>query len=342
MKVSIIIPTYNRLNDLKKTLSLLLLQDYDNFEIIIINNGPSTDGTDIFLKEIKDPRVKYYKTDLKGVTYARSLGNLLATGEIIIQMDDDVSLFETDTIKKTGEMFKHFEIDILGFVELKNDKEINKYLDRYKNREISEVRECDLREYQIGNIDEFYNITTGFQKVAERPLCLFKINSFRSCFMAYKQEVIKELINWDTNYIKVGSKGLIREETDFLLRARSLKKKIYYSNYSAIYHREGKRDGKLLKRKKDLKNIFYYSSAHTYMATKDLLENRGTNRLFRVLKKQFLFGSSKNPGALMVFRKTKSPIAMAVNILGFFCGLLFAIFIKRNFITDAKKYINNN
>ena len=50
-KISVVVPTYNRLLLLKKCLISLLNQDYDDYEIIIVNDG-SNDKTKEFLKKI--------------------------------------------------------------------------------------------------------------------------------------------------------------------------------------------------------------------------------------------------------------------------------------------------
>ncbi len=52
-KVAILVVTYNRINDLKHCVSLLKEQTYDNYDIIIVNNG-STDGTKKYLDSQSD------------------------------------------------------------------------------------------------------------------------------------------------------------------------------------------------------------------------------------------------------------------------------------------------
>jgi GT2 family glycosyltransferase len=90
--VSIVIPTHNRLDNLKKVLEALEKQTYptNDFEIIVVSDG-STDGTDQFLAE--NPSTlnlrAIFQPDL-GVAVARNMGGQAATGEIIIFIDDDV------------------------------------------------------------------------------------------------------------------------------------------------------------------------------------------------------------------------------------------------------------
>ena len=56
--VSIIVPTFNRVDDLDLTLKSLIAQSYQNFEIIVVDDG-STDGTLEFLSQNEFDKVKY-------------------------------------------------------------------------------------------------------------------------------------------------------------------------------------------------------------------------------------------------------------------------------------------
>jgi glycosyltransferase domain-containing protein len=60
--VSIGLPTYNRLAQLKKAVQSVLEQDYPNIELVLADND-STDGTEQFCREIQrqDDRVSYFK-----------------------------------------------------------------------------------------------------------------------------------------------------------------------------------------------------------------------------------------------------------------------------------------
>ena len=57
---SIILPTYNQSEFLKKSIKSILSQTFKNWELLIINNN-STDNTDNVIKSFKDNRIKVYK-----------------------------------------------------------------------------------------------------------------------------------------------------------------------------------------------------------------------------------------------------------------------------------------
>jgi glycosyltransferase involved in cell wall biosynthesis len=90
--VSIVIPTYNRVDRLKQVFTRLEEQDFPvtRFEVIVVSDG-STDGTDEFLKTC---RPGFHLTPCfqknQGAAAARNLGVQMATGDIVLFIDDDI------------------------------------------------------------------------------------------------------------------------------------------------------------------------------------------------------------------------------------------------------------
>ena len=62
-EVSIIIPTYNRADSLKKSVASVLEQTYPWFELIIVDDG-STDNTKELVESFGDNRIRYYYAGL--------------------------------------------------------------------------------------------------------------------------------------------------------------------------------------------------------------------------------------------------------------------------------------
>ena len=89
---SIIVPTYNRADLIKKTLDSLLAQQYELFEIIVVDDG-STDNTEEIVGAIKDPRIAYYKKNNAERAAARNFGAAVAKGDFVNFFDsDDIAL----------------------------------------------------------------------------------------------------------------------------------------------------------------------------------------------------------------------------------------------------------
>jgi GT2 family glycosyltransferase len=90
--VSIIIPTYNRLQRLKQVIAALENQEYplDNIEVVIISDG-STDGTDAYLSNLKSPlNLIFVPQANAGPAAARNSGIKHASSEYVLFIDDDV------------------------------------------------------------------------------------------------------------------------------------------------------------------------------------------------------------------------------------------------------------
>lgn len=92
MKVSVIIPTYNRKKILKKCLEFLSCQKLsdDDYEVITVDNG-STDGTREMINSLfPSSRIRYFHEPRRGPHIARNLGIKHAKGEIILFVDSDI------------------------------------------------------------------------------------------------------------------------------------------------------------------------------------------------------------------------------------------------------------
>lgn len=85
--ISVIIPTYNRCWILKEALDSVLSQEYNDFEIIVVDDG-SNDATAALLSSYGDRITTIYQ-DNSGVSAARNAGILMAKGNYIAFLDSD-------------------------------------------------------------------------------------------------------------------------------------------------------------------------------------------------------------------------------------------------------------
>ena len=89
MKVSVIIPTFNRCDILPRAIKSVLAQGYGNFEIIIIDDA-SCDNTEFAVSRIRDPRVRYIKqSHNQGAPVAKNVGIKEARGGFVTFLDSD-------------------------------------------------------------------------------------------------------------------------------------------------------------------------------------------------------------------------------------------------------------
>ncbi len=86
MKISVIIPTYNRYERVKRAIMSVLNQSYKAYEVIVVDDG-SEDLTCKIKDEFKS--IKYFYKANGGVSSARNLGIQKASGEWVAFLDDD-------------------------------------------------------------------------------------------------------------------------------------------------------------------------------------------------------------------------------------------------------------
>ena len=87
MNISVVIPTYNRVELLKRSIDSVINQTIKPFEIIIVDDG-SNDGTEAMVKKKYDS-LKLIKQKNKGASAARNTGIKASSGEWICFLDSD-------------------------------------------------------------------------------------------------------------------------------------------------------------------------------------------------------------------------------------------------------------
>jgi len=106
-RISVLMGVYNGERHVQQAIFSILAQDYENFELIIINDG-STDSSLLKIKQIQDPRIIIIDQENQGLT--KSLNNALkiAKGELIARQDaDDISLYN-----RLSSQVKAFDSDL--------------------------------------------------------------------------------------------------------------------------------------------------------------------------------------------------------------------------------------
>jgi glycosyltransferase involved in cell wall biosynthesis len=88
VKFSLVIPTYNRANYLGDALRSIIQQTYDNWEVIIIDDG-GTDNSKEVVDAFNDKRMIYHYQQNSERGAARNAGTKLSTGDYITFLDSD-------------------------------------------------------------------------------------------------------------------------------------------------------------------------------------------------------------------------------------------------------------
>ena len=87
IKISVIIPTFNRAFLVKRAIQSVLNQSFQPYEIIVIDDG-SIDGTGELIKT-EFPLIKYIWQQNSGISHARNLGIQKSQGNWLAFLDSD-------------------------------------------------------------------------------------------------------------------------------------------------------------------------------------------------------------------------------------------------------------
>ncbi|MBZ5964363.1 glycosyltransferase family 2 protein [Leuconostoc gelidum subsp. gasicomitatum] len=136
-RITVIVPVYNGENYISRCINMLLNQEYENYEILIVNDG-STDQTQKVLEKIYkyNSKIRVIETVNQGVSAARNVGIKSAQGEYILFVDSDDKLVENTLQIVNDQLSKHsselliFGFSVFGNLNRKNDTQV---LKRFEN-----------------------------------------------------------------------------------------------------------------------------------------------------------------------------------------------------------------
>lgn len=113
-KVSVILPCYNSDAYIGDAIQSILNQTYDNYELIIINDGSSDNSVDI-IKSFDDKRIHYVENPKNlGLIQSLNKGIKLAQGEYIARMDADDIAFPNRFEEQVNYLDTHETVSLIG------------------------------------------------------------------------------------------------------------------------------------------------------------------------------------------------------------------------------------
>jgi glucosyl-dolichyl phosphate glucuronosyltransferase len=221
MDISIVICTYNRFQDLCKTLSsieLLKIARDITWEVLIIDNNSSDLSKSIICRfvEKKPYLFKYIFEEQQGKSFALNKGIEVAKGEIIAFTDDDV-IIDPHWVSELGRAFDTYQCMAVG------GKTIPTW-SRKKPSWYAEDGPFKLR----GPIVE-YNLGDEFCKI-DRPPCPFGAN------MAFKKVVFEKYGLFRTDLGRNPENLTGGEDHEFCMRLLKAQESFIYSPKAIVYH----------------------------------------------------------------------------------------------------------
>ena len=194
--ISIVIPIYNAEKYLEECLNSIKNQTYQNFEVIMVNDG-SKDNSETICKRFSedDTRFRYFKKENGGVSSARNLGLDNVGGDYITFIDADDWIDEN-----------HLELLINSIKKNHSDIVVSSYK-QFNNIDVFYLRAYTIQEKYLLNFEKMNrdDFLTLFPKLMRANVCFN--NAVAKLF---RKELVKNL-RFD-NSIKYG------EDLDFYFR----------------------------------------------------------------------------------------------------------------------------
>ena len=203
MKISAVIPTYNRNKILCETIEQILKQDYKDFELLIVDQTEQHDGfTTKYLSALPE-NVKLIRVNNPNLPAARNIGIKNSAGDIIVFIDDDMGI-PKDTLSKIVSAFNDQKIIALtGFMNnaatLAGYFHKKKISNKYENADLIKIRHflggfmCFRKSIfdTIGNFDEWI----GAQPTASGEDLEFSLRILKAGYTLYldKRIVVEHL-----------------------------------------------------------------------------------------------------------------------------------------------------
>lgn len=218
MKYSIIVPAYNCETTIKKCIESVLTQKYNNYELIIVNDG-SVDNTLPIIMEYqeKNNNIIIINNSNHGVSYSRNIGVKNATGDYITFLDAD-DYYDEDCLSVIDNYLKKDRVDFLRY-NFKNDGIGGFNNDIY-----------DLAGKNVSKEKLFQHLLTNSKKIPNLVMLLFIKNNIARKIKFNEKLYMMEDVDYYNQLIFATKKNIIIDE----------KKYNYYINPNSATHNVNK------------------------------------------------------------------------------------------------------
>lgn len=148
--ISIIIPLYNKEKTIRQSLESVLLQSFQDIELIVVDDG-SADNSASIVEDIDDNRLKLIKQKNAGPSAARNTGLRNAHGEWIVFLDADDELCENALAVMHDKCTMYSDADIIDFNKyIRKDGKLILQKHPIDGRVINPLRSWYFREISPG------------------------------------------------------------------------------------------------------------------------------------------------------------------------------------------------
>ncbi|MDO5810628.1 MAG: glycosyltransferase family A protein [Methanobrevibacter sp.] len=200
-KVSVIVPVYNAEEYIGATLDSIINQDFNSYEIIVVDDGSTDQSPEIISEKLTKSTADYriIRQDNSGVSSARNRGMQEATGEYLVFIDAD----DYVTGNHLSELYNgETDFSMVQFIKKENDKLSTPHRFSTESMTCEEFIKKELR--------------------MEMPFNFWQL--------MYKASIIKE------NSIRFNPNLIYGEDIDFALRALLYGDEVAISNEATYYY----------------------------------------------------------------------------------------------------------
>jgi GT2 family glycosyltransferase len=247
-KISIIIPTKNRFDDITKSIGSILIQTLLPDEIVIVDASDTQKLNGAIKRQVGDKLKTIYIHSKAGLTYQRNVGVKASSGDVVIFLDDDVIL-DRNFIKEIMHIFNNdLEKKVGGVMgDIINQ---NQSLTRSIKKTFSTILTTTFFLCKHGN-GKFR--LSGFPTYPHGVNKILNIESLSGGLTAYRREVLNEF-EFDENLHGY----CYMEDDDFSYRV-SRKYKNVYTPYAKVIHNSPPiaSDKKYARMKQLIENHYY-------------------------------------------------------------------------------------
>jgi glycosyltransferase involved in cell wall biosynthesis len=210
-RFSVIIPLFNKEKDIRETLESVCMQDFSDFEIIVVDDG-STDNSRAEVESVQDHRIKLYAKENQGVALTRNYAVERATAQHIAFLDADdrwlaTHLSDLDTLIKAYPEAKWFG---------------TAYEKRFNTKLTVPMDAPVMKEANWYGIVENYFANCHVDSIAWTSA------------MCFNKQFFQDLNGFDHRITNGAG-----EDTDLWIRAALMSPLAFCTNISAVYNLEG-------------------------------------------------------------------------------------------------------
>ena len=172
--VSVIIPTFNRINYLKKCLNSVFSSTYKNIEVIVVDDCSTDNSMKIILKKYSNKKLRYiYSKNKHFLSYNLNIAIKKSKGSLILKLDDDNQLHKKAIAVMVYEFLSNDGLGVVGPIALyAQNPDIVCHAgvrrSKFMRRAIYPFMNCKLTKAINSNlkIDDFTNVFMFNRKAA--------------------------------------------------------------------------------------------------------------------------------------------------------------------------------